>query len=116
MVHSPDRGLNLRADIKATLISLQSTMQIGGNWRRCASLASDLALKFEQLAEWEQTNDAPRTRVVEPPPPPQSAAEFVGERFYRARQAQQARQPRRRIRIREEPSPPPANPPELPPP
>lgn len=127
MTLTPDPHLNLRADIKATLVSLESTMQVGGNWRRCASIASDLALKFEQLAELEQTNEGARHRRVAPPPPPASGDEFLGPRLRAFRQA--AREagmpvPPRRQPKRPEPEPEPHHievtevkrePPQLPP-
>jgi len=97
MVMSPDPHLNLRADVKATLIALQARIQAGGNWRSCADQARELGHKLDALADMEQPNDRPRHRVVEPPPPPETGAEFMAERLAllremnrRTRRAQQA--------------------------
>jgi hypothetical protein len=89
-VKTHDPILNLRADIQASLIALDSYVKMGG-YRRAASVARELGHKLERLADAEQPNDQVRHRVIEPPPAPRSAAEFVAERFSTG-----ARKPRRR--------------------
>jgi hypothetical protein len=86
MTLTPDPELNLRADIKATLVAMESYIQMGG-YRRAAASARDLASKLEQLAEIEMPNDRPRARRVAPPPPPASGDEFLGPRLAAMRQA-----------------------------
>lgn len=86
MVHTPDPELNLRAEIKATLVAMESYVQMGG-YRRAAASARDLAGMLERLAEMEQPNDRARTRRIEPPPPPASGDEFLGPRLRAFRQA-----------------------------
>jgi len=120
MVHTPDPALNLRAEIKASMIAMQSYIQMG-NYRRAASIAHDLSNMLERLAEIEMPNDRTRTRRVEPPSPPQSGDEFLGPRLRAFRQAGRdagmpvppRRPPQRHIRITEvKPEPP--EPPQLP--
>lgn len=108
MVHSPDPDLNLRAEIKATIIALESYVQMGG-YRRAASVALDLSRQLERLAEMEQPNDRTRSRRIEPPPPPASGDEFLGPRLRAFRQAGRdagmpvppRRPPRRRYTVTE---------------
>src|SRR5262245_22017338 len=105
MVLSPDEGLNLRASIKADLISLQAHLQVGGNARRAARLARDLASQLERLADLEQTNDGVRHRVVEPPPAPRNRQEFLGERLARKFSTGAKRVRRKHYEITELPRP-----------
>lgn len=86
MVHTPDPDLNLRAEIKATMVALQSYVQMGG-YRRAADVARSLSHMLERLAEMEQPNDRTRTRRIEPPPPPADGDEFLGPRLRAFRQA-----------------------------
>lgn len=109
MVHTPDPELNLRADLKATLVAMEAYIQMG-NWRRAADAARDVARKLDMLATYEMPNDRTRTRRIEPPPPPASGDEFLGPRLRAFRQAGRdagmpvppRRPPKRRIIITEQ--------------
>lgn len=108
MVHTHDHNLNLRAEIKANMIALQSYVQMGG-YRRAADVARSLGRLLELLADEEQPNDRARTRRIEPPPPPASGEEFLSPRLRAFRQAGRdagmpvppRRPPKRRITITE---------------
>jgi len=95
MVHSPDPALNLRADIKASMIALESYVRMGG-YRRAASIARELESNLNRLADLEQPNDQPRHRRVEPPPSPDSGEAYIGERLAGRRYAAQRRTPSKR--------------------
>jgi len=108
VVHSPDESLNLRANIKATMIAMQSYIQMGG-YRRAAASAGELAMLLSKLADLEMPNDRTRTRRVAPPPPPTDGDEFLSPRLRAFRQAGRdagmpvppRRSPRRRIQVTE---------------
>jgi hypothetical protein len=108
MVHTPDPELNLRAEVKATMVALQSYVQMGG-YRRAAISARELSTLLERLADLEQPNDRTRTRVIEPPPPPADGDEFLGPALRAFRQAGRdagmpvppRRPPRRRYTVTE---------------
>ena len=69
MVLTPDPHLNLRADIKATLQSIDARIRAGGNWRGTARIARELADKLERLASMDD-DTGPRVRYEERPEPP----------------------------------------------
>ena len=58
MVLTPDKHLNLRADIKATLQSIEARLRAGGNWRGTARIARELATKLDKLADMDEAHDA----------------------------------------------------------
>lgn len=61
------------------MVSLDATVRMAG-FRRAATMARELARKLDMLADFEQPNDRPRRRVIEPPPPPRGAHEFFAQR------------------------------------
>jgi hypothetical protein len=113
MVMTPDPHLNLRADIKATLQSIDARIRAGGNWRGTARIARDLAAKLEALADMDDSQ-GPRVRYQSAPRSPSSGHEWLGASRFdetpaaeRVRKRQQGKRP---VRIKTEVTelPPPA--------
>lgn len=66
-----DKRVNLMANIRAAREALDARIRAGGNWKGAASAARELGHLLDQLAEWDEQDDAqqqPRTRVYTPQP------------------------------------------------
>lgn len=92
MVLSPDESLNLRADIKATMGSLEARLRAGSNWSGAAVVARSLATKLDALAVIENRNDGPRHRVIDNEIPNDPVSQRAAARY--AAKARAPRKPR----------------------